>query len=78
MSIFIGYMEQDQSIPCEVRQSKNFRIRALFFAGGLVSLYMQWFRGQLDCTLFDIPLVVSQFFTKEPPDMMLDLLGDKP
>ena len=75
MSIFIEYMEQDQSIPLEVRRSKSFHIRALFFAGGLVSLYLQWFRGQLDCTLFDIPLEVSQLFTKDQSGIMLNMMG---
>lgn len=64
MSIFIHYMEDDSSIPLEVRQSKSFHIQVLYFAGGLVSLYLQWFRGKLDCTLYDIPLEVSKFFQR--------------
>ena len=65
MSIFIDYIEKDQSIPAEVRQSKNFRFRAYYFAGGLETLYQEWFNGNLDCTLFDIPLEVSKMFSPE-------------
>ncbi len=61
--IFVDYMEQDASIPLEVRQSKAFHISVLFFAGGLVSLYTQWLNGQLDCSLFDIPMQVSKLFS---------------
>ncbi len=61
--IFVDYMEHDASIPLEVRQSKGFHISVLFFAGGLVSLYTQWLNGQLDCSLYDIPMEVSKLFT---------------
>ncbi len=60
-SIFVNYMEQDASIPLEVRQSKTFHINVLFFAGGLVSLYTQWLNGKLNCSLYDIPMEVSKF-----------------
>jgi len=65
MSIFIKYMEEDQSIPLDVRQSKSFHIKALFFAGGLISPYLRWLRGQIDCSLYDIPLELSQVITKD-------------
>lgn len=61
--IFVDYMENDASIPLEVRESKGFHISVLFFAGGLVSLYTQWLNGQLDCSLYDIPMEVSKLFT---------------
>ena len=61
--IFVNYMEQDASIPLEVRKSKTFHICAMFFAGGLTSLYTRWLNGQLDCTLYDIALEVSKLFS---------------
>lgn len=64
-SIFIDYIEKDQSIPAEVRSSKGFHLRAYYFAGGLETLYQEWFSGNLDCTLFDIPLEVSKMFTPD-------------
>lgn len=66
MGIFIDYMEKDQSIPAEIRSAKNFRIRVYYFAGGLATLYQEWFDGKLDCSLFDIPLEISKMFTSEP------------
>lgn len=69
-SIFMESIERDQSIPVEIRDSKSFHIRAQFFAGGLVSLYLKWFNGQLDCTLFDIPLEVSKLFADDQSGIM--------
>ena len=63
MSILIEYMEKDQSIPLEIRESKAFKIRIYYFAGGLTTLYQKWFNGELNCSLFDIPLEVSKIFT---------------
>lgn len=73
MSIFINYMEEDQSIALEVRKSKSFHIRALFFAGGLVSLYLQWFQGKIDCSLYDIPLEVSKLFQRNEINCKTDI-----
>ncbi len=67
MAIFIDYMEKDESIPAEVRSSKSFKLRAYYFAGGLVTLYREWFDGKLDCSLFDIPLEVSRMFSPSSP-----------
>ena len=65
MTILIDYVEKDQSIPREIRESKAFKIRIYYFAGGLTTLYQKWFNGELNCSLFDIPLEVSKMFTAE-------------
>ncbi len=63
MSILIDFMEKDQSIPLEVRESKAFKLRIYYFAGGLTTLYCKWFMGEFNCSLFDIPLEVSKIFS---------------
>lgn len=59
MELFIQYLKSDDSIPKEVRESKPFLLRACYFAGGLSSMYLEWFKGKLDCTLYDIPAEVG-------------------
>ena len=72
MNLFVDYLEKDQSIPQDVRSSKAFRIRASYFAGGLTTLYQEWFNGHLDCTLFDIPLEVSKMFSSKAGIPIID------
>lgn len=62
MDIFIQYLKNDESIPKEVRESKPFLLRACYFAGGLSSMYVEWFKGKLDCTLYDIPAEIGLLF----------------
>lgn len=52
-------MINDSDIPDDMRHSKMVRLRICYFAGGIVGLYKQWFRGDLDCTLNDIAMEVS-------------------
>lgn len=65
LTLFIDHLEKDKSIPLEIRESKAFKIRVYYFAGGLVTLYEEWFNDNLDCSLFDIPLEVSKMFQTE-------------
>lgn len=70
LSIFVNYMENDQSISLKIRESKTFKIRVHYFAGGMVSLYKEWFNGNLDCSLFDIPLEVGKMLQNENNNIM--------
>lgn len=63
MMLFVDYLEKDTSIHEDIRASKSFKLRVFYFAGGLTTLYQEWFNGNLDCTLFDIPLEVSRMFS---------------
>lgn len=62
LDIFIAYIKEDTSIPEEIRHSKAFLIRASYFAGGLSNLYVEYFKGKLDCSLYDIPAEVGLIF----------------
>lgn len=58
--IFIAYMEADTSIPEEIKKTKSFHISITYFAGGICNIYLQWLKGKLDCSLYDIPLELSR------------------
>ena len=42
------------SFPDHVRNSMEFRIQLSIFIGGILTVYMMWLRGELDCSLDDI------------------------
>ena len=58
--VFTDHMLHDSDIPDDMRHSKMVSLRICYFAGGIVNLYKQWFRGDLDCTLDDIAMEVSK------------------
>lgn len=58
--VFTDHMLHDSDIPDDMRHSKMVSLRICYFAGGIVNLYRQWFRGDLDCTLDDIAMEVSK------------------
>ena len=62
---FTDYMLNDSDIPEDMRHSKMVSLRVCYFAGGIVNLYKQWFRGDLNCTLNDIALEVSKLLQPE-------------
>ncbi len=63
--VFTDYMLNDSDIPEDMRHSKMVSLRVCYFAGGIVNLYKQWFRGDLNCTLNDIALEVSKLLQLE-------------
>lgn len=67
--MFTDYMVNDSDIPDDMRHSKMIRLRICYFAGGIVNLYKQWFRGDLDCTLNDIAMEVSKLLQLEAQDL---------
>jgi len=62
--LFIQYMIKDTSLPPEIRNSKKFMIRAYYLAGGISSVYQNWIKGKLDCSIYDIPLELGELFTE--------------
>ena len=63
--VFTDHMINDSDIPDDMRSSKMVSLRVCYFAGGIVNLYKQWFRGDLDCTLNDIAMEVSKLLQLE-------------
>lgn len=58
--IFAKKIIEDSDIPESVRLSKRGRIRTEYFAGGIISLYKEYFSGTLDATADDIASEVAE------------------
>lgn len=67
--VFSDHMLNDSDIPESMRQSKMVELRVCYFAGGIVNLYKQWFRGDLNCTLNDIAIEVSKLLQLEAKEI---------
>lgn len=67
--VFSDHMLNDSDIPESMRHSKMVELRVCYFAGGIVNLYKQWFRGDLNCTLNDIALEVSKLLQLEAKEI---------
>ena len=67
--VFTDHMLNDSDIPEDMRHSKMVSLRICYFAGGIVNLYKQWFRGDLDCTLNDIAMEVSKLLQLEAKEL---------
>ena len=63
--VFSDHMLNSSDTPEEMRHSKMISLRVCCFAGGIVNLYKQWFRGDLDCSLNDIAMEVSKLLQLE-------------
>lgn len=61
--IFIDYLVNDKGIPEEIRDRKDFRLMLEFLACGIGSLYTEWLKGSLECSVYDIPVVISDFMS---------------
>ena len=72
---FTDYMLNDSDIPEDMRHSKMVSLRVCYFAGGIVNLYKQWFRGDLDCTLNDVALEVSKLLQLEAQELFSSDVG---
>lgn len=64
--LFIEYMNSDTDIPESVRHSVTFQMQINFFAGGLINMYKQWFMGNLQGMLNDIPIEVGRIIKMQP------------
>ena len=67
--VFTDHMINDSDIPDNMCHSKMVSLRICYFAGGIVNLYKQWFRGDLDCTLNDIAMEVSKLLQLEAREL---------
>lgn len=70
---FTDHMINDSDIPEHMRHSKMVSLRVCYFAGGIVNLYKQWFRGDLDCSLNDIAMEVSKLLQLEAQELLSGL-----
>ena len=66
----LDYMRSDTELPKEIRSSSIFSLRVGYFSGGIIALYQQWFRGELDCSLEDIPLEVGRIIRSSSKELL--------
>ena len=69
-NVFSDYMLNNSDIPVDMRHTKTVRLRVYYFADGIINLYKQWFRGDLDCTLNDIALETSRLLQLESKKLL--------
>lgn len=69
-NVFSDYMLNNSDIPVDMRHTKTVRLRVYYFAGEIINLYKQWFRGDLDCTLNDIALEISRLLQLESKKLL--------
>ena len=69
-NVFSDYMLNNSDIPVDMRHTKTVRLRVSYFAGEIINLYKQWFRGDLDCTLNDIALEISRLLQLESKKLL--------
>ena len=55
------------AFPEAIRSSPSFRIHISFFVGGVLSLYVMWLQGELDCSVEDITSQLSQLIRCTAP-----------
>ena len=55
------------AFPESIRSSPSFRIHITFFVGGVLSLYVMWLQGELDCSVEDITNQLSQLIQCTAP-----------
>ena len=67
--VFTDHMLNDSDIPPSICHSRMVSLRVCYFAGGIVNLYKQWFRGDLDCSLNDITIEISKLLQLEAKDL---------
>lgn len=52
--IFIDAIYNNKEIPAEIKNRKAFEVQINFFAGGIISLYEDWFNGNIKGSLTDL------------------------
>ena len=52
--IFIDAIYHNKEIPIEIKNKKAFEVQINFFAGGIISLYEDWFNGNIKGSLTDL------------------------
>lgn len=69
-SVFADYMYKNTDFPPKMKYTLGLQIRIMYFAGGIVNLYLEWFNGTLRCTLNDIALEISKLLASEAKEFI--------
>lgn len=62
--LLVSYMERDENISKNIKDTKEFEVTIYFIAGGVIELYKRWFHEELNgVTLEGLAQYVSQCIT---------------
>lgn len=50
-SAFVDFMADYEGVPEIIRCNPLYKLRCIYFAGGIMSIYQQWLLGNLNCSL---------------------------
>lgn len=64
--IFVQYFLNDETLPKEVRQSTRFLVNTYYVAGGISSVYLNWIKGKINCSIYDLPMELGEILIKTP------------
>lgn len=62
-TIFVNYMEFDSAVPESIKKTPAFLIRVNFFAGGILTIFQVWFRGDLEYSFDELSKEVSDIIS---------------
>jgi len=69
--IFVNYTKTDSDIPENIKRTPEFLIRSHFFAGGIINIFQVWFRNEMDYSLDEICIEISNII-KSDSDLFLN------
>lgn len=64
-SLFTEYMENNQNIGEEIKNSPGFKLRSHFFATGVTGAYISYFKDELDIPLPEIAKILSEIIVND-------------
>lgn len=66
--IFVQYFIHDESIPKEAKQDKKFLVHTYYVAGGISSVFLNWIKGKINCSIYDLPIELSEIIMQSPKE----------
>ena len=60
---FVEFFKNNEEIPKAIKNKPDFIIQGHFFAGGIINTYHAWLSGDLDKSLQEVSLVISNIIT---------------
>ena len=59
-NLFIEYISNDLSIPESIKKDRAFPLRVYYAAGGISTLYLNWLKGNLNCSIYDVAIEIAK------------------
>ena len=59
-NLFVEYISNDLSIPESIKKDRAFPLRVYYAAGGISTLYLNWLKGNLNCSIYDVAIEIAK------------------